>query len=273
MILVSLSTFYYPYFVKKNSLIVSSQEERLAIASDVILCAKYRWSLFSGINIKENASDTLNDNPLGIPMDVFSLDPEDIIYHRYRDVNEDFEIVMPTSGVSRFIMPYNYYNRPWYMWPGSTINMTLKIHSSKPPKKATVYLFKGEKKINNFFSNDRKFPAFEEEMDFHEKKSNDIFWTIEDNDYYYMAVHFDGEKGTVFQSNITFDFKYIDIDEYSWLPDTAKHVQGVGKTVTFKPHRSRNITLCYLHPLNPNSLESDSIHIQTSYSSINGNVL
>ena len=260
-----LTTFSTPYMIINATNMLKIHDEQLGIASDVIQCAEHHWGHhFSTMTLKENASDLLNDNPKGLPMDVFSLNQADIEYHHYEDVNMDYEIILPTAGINRFIMPYNYYNRPWYMWQDSTIDMSVNIIHTEQLTEARVYLFKGEKAINEFFDDELKLPTFEEVIDL-VTQPNTIFWNVKQNDYYYVAVHLKGPKDTILQSNITFNFKYIDTDDYSWLGNSAQHIKGVGETVRLGWSRSSNLTLCYLHPLDRNSLESPSIHIDVSY--------
>ncbi len=136
----------------------SYQTNYLAIASDVIQCAEPSLLYqYNNIVVNETPSDPVNDNPEGLIMDLFTLKEKDIKYRTYLDNRNHFELVLPITGANRFIMPYNYYNRPWYLWAGSTIDITYQIKCNKRPAKAILYLFKGEKMINLFF--------FREEID------------------------------------------------------------------------------------------------------------
>ncbi len=245
----------------------SLHDEYLGIASDVILCARRKKpSFLTMVTIKENNTDFQNDNANGIPMEVFSLHSKDIKYHQYEDPHMDFELVLPVTGTNKFIIPYNYYNRPWYMWPGSTINITLDINSTHQPKEALAYLIKGDKSINKFFRDNKHLSHYEQEVDLIKTDSNAIFWTVQENDYYFVGFLINADKDTIFKANITFNFKYIDTDDYPWLFDSARHIKRIGDIAKVRLLLNNNITLCYLHPLNPSSLESDSIHIETSYS-------
>ena len=247
-----------------------SQSNTLAIESDVVECAKpsllYRYST---IVVTETPSDTRNDNPKGLTMDLFSLKKSDIIYHSNMDTHKNYELILPTSGLSRFIMPYNYYNRPWYLWSGSTIKITFKVVYKEKPSKAVLYLFKGETKINSFFSEKSEIPAYEEHTDMLSTDGNNsVFWQVQDNDYYYIAVYTFGTKDTIFQSNITFNFTYIDVEDYPWLKDTSERATGINQPLTLHHSISspnNNRTLCYMHPIPSSSLESPSIHLNTVY--------
>lgn len=241
----------------------------LAIASDVIECAKPNWlQKYSTITITETASDSLNDNPNGLPMDVFSLKASQIIFHNYEDKHLNFELLLSDTGPNRFLLPYNYYNRPWYMWTGSNISLTFNLNYTEKPTVASAYLFKGEDAINSFLRDMEKVPVHEEVVDIFSVGRSSVFWQVKHNDYYYVAVHVNGEKNTLFQCNVTFNFKYIDTSDYLWLPASAKHVGGVDDTVTLEhsllsPNSNR--TLCFMHPLDPTILESPSIHLDVSY--------
>ena len=247
-----------------------SQSNTLAIASDVVECAKpsllYRYST---IVVTETPSDTRNDNPKGLTMDLFSLKESDIIYHSFVDTHKNYKLILPTSGLSRFIMPNNYYNRPWYLWSGSTIKITFKVVFKEKPSKAVLYLFKGETKINSFFSEKSEIPAYEEHTDMLSTDGNNsVFWQVQDNDYYYIAVYTFGTKDTIFQSNITFNFTYIDVEDYPWLKDTSERATGINQPLTLYHSVSspnNNQTLCYMHPIPSSSLESPSIHLNTVY--------
>ncbi len=98
--------------------------------------------------------------------------------------------------------------------------------------------------------------------------SHSVHWQVAHNDYYFVAVHTIGKEDTIFKANMTFNFTYIDVDDYPWLKDTAQRANGVNQPLSL--HRSIssgriNKTLCYLHPLPAGSLDSDSIHISTDY--------
>ena len=265
--LMLLSCGIISYTVVSNSRRHSST---LAIASDVVECATpslLRW--YSSITVNETATDALNDNPRGLTMDLFSLKESDIVYHHYLDHNQDFELVLPSNGASRFIMPYNYYNRPWYMWKDSAITISYSIDYNKvEPTKAVIYLFKGEDKINSFFAKDDATPSYEKHVNMLSSDGDkSIVWKIHDNDYYYVGVHATGSKGTIFKSNVTFNFTYVDVDDYPWFKDTAQRASGVNQPLTLYNSNSwkANRTLCYMHRVSSNSLQSISIHLNTTY--------
>ncbi len=257
-----------------SSYVVASMHQHrtstLAIASDVIECAKpnllYRYSR---IVVNETPSDPVNDNPKGLIMDLFTLDKNDIKYHVYLDNRNNFELVLPTTGVNRFIMPYNYYNRPWYLWAGSTIDITYRINYKQKPTKAILYLFKGDTSINSFFSKTKPIPRHEQQIDMLSVDGiSSIHWQVQHNEYYFVGVHTVGAKDTIFKANMTFNFTYIDVDDYSWLKNTAQRANGVNHPLTLYrsiSSWSTNKTLCYLHALPDNSLDSDSIHVDTDY--------
>ena len=248
----------------------------LGIAGDVIDCSIPRtksgsnlWN-YSAVNITEVASDKLNDNPKGLPMDVFSVNAKEIVYHNYSDVHTDFQLTLSRTGINRFIIPPNYFNRPWYMRTNSTISLEIALKYTQKPKIAYVCILKGEAAIKTFLNNHTFVPKPEYKQDLFEMmdhKSNTV--EIRDNGYYYVAIHITGKKGTMFYSNTTFNFLYIDIKDYDI--NNAEQVDGIGESVVYPINASENkITLCYIHPLKPNQLASPSIHLNIEY--VNSNL-
>ena len=216
--------------------------------------------------LSENATDYLNDNPKGLPMSVFSLNSRDVKFHTYVDENPGFELALPTNGTSRFIMPYNFYNRPWYLWKNSTIRVSVDIIYTEEPVEAFMYLFKGQDAINDFFDDKEPIPPYEEMVDLNTMTSDSVLWTIKTNDYHYVGILMNGIKGTLVKSNVTFSFLYIDTDDYPWLQtNSTTHLSGVGHSVNLGWSGSSNLTLCHLYPIDPHLLESTSIHINVAY--------
>ena len=255
------------FFISVARYSSSVKDGQLGIASDVIQCARPHWTHFlSTMVLSENATDYLNDNPNGLPMSVFSLNSRDIKFHTLVDENPDFELVLPANGTSRFIMPSNYYNRPWYLWKNSTIRVSVDIIFTEEPVEAFMYLFKGEEAIHTFYSNDPlKSSSYEEKVDLISLNSKTILWTAKNNDYYFIGVRIDGSLGTVFQSNITFTILYIDMEDYTWLLNSTEYLRDLQSHLSLGWSGSSNITLCYMHLVDPKSLESSSIHIDVSY--------
>ncbi len=261
MFLISaiVCTYYYCQYFN------SDEDEYLGIAGDVIQCANRKHSdYFPTAKIREHVSNDHNDNPEGLPMTIYSLSLNHIIYRDCSEPSGNYELVLPVSGVNRFIMPYNYYNRPWYMWPGSTINIA--FHMDRQPSEAWVYLFKGDSAINDFINNIDHFPASQNEVDLLRDASKNIFWKISDNDYYFVAVHINGSEDTKFRANITFNIKYVDRNDYPWVSQSAQLITGINDYQTIYLLGIRNITLCDISPLDASSPPLNSIHIKTAYS-------
>ena len=239
----------------------------LGIASDVIDCAFLdgpQSLSYSTVNITQVNSDKQNDNHIGIPVDVFSVRRSAIKYHTYVDNHKDFELTLSRSGVNRFIVPYNYFNRPWYMRKNSKISLQFFIDFIEKPTEAYAYILKGEDIIIDFLTDLKSEPNYEHKLNVFDNIRNFRVSEIQHNDYYYVGMHINGKKGTKFSCNITFNFMYIDADDYDM--SDSKHMSRIGDSVLYPiDSLNRNATLCYIHPLGANSFESPSIHFNVVY--------
>ena len=256
-------------FVGITNVILSlpkSNYNRLAIASDVIDCCDTQEAplLYSKVNITEVASDKLNDNKNGIPIEVFSVRKNTIRTHNFTDTHTNFEYTLFRNGINRFLIPYNYFNRPWYMRKGSNITVEFALNYTKQPDTAFLYVLKGEHAIQQFLDNNRSEPHYEQKLDIIKiiHKSSTI--QINDNGYHYLAMDIIGIKGTVFTSNITFNIVYIDADDYD--RENAVKLDGLGdSTIIQLDAQDKNTTLCYVHSIDPDKLESPSVHVDIVY--------
>ena len=248
--------------------LVSSTIENLnmlGITGDAMECATPNClRMLSDINVKEEAK--FDDNPNGFQMDVFELSSDDIKkkFRIHVDKNEDKKQEFDSSGSQTFIIPHDYYSRPWYMWYGSSITISYNLNYSHKPSDAVLYLIRGDEDINNFVSGST---FHHEKKDFLLHDSGQIHWEVRNNGYYFVAVHINAEEGTIFNFNITFALKYINPDDFSsWIRESAKLVGGVGSTATLKhsiTSLNSNHTLCYLHLTE--SPGSSRIHLDVSF--------
>ncbi len=239
---------------------------RLAIASDVIDCYDPQLNpfLYSRINLTEVASDKLNDNANGIPIDVFSIRKTEIKNHNFTDTHTNFEHTLFRNGINRFIIPYNYFNRPWYMRRGSNITVEFALNYTKQPDTAFLYVLKGEDGIVKFLEDNQTEPRYEHKLDLFKIVHRSSTIQIYDNGYHFVAMDIVGIKGTVFTSNITFNIVYIDADDYD--RENAVAIDHLNDSAIISlDKQNKDATLCFIHSIDPDKLESPSVHIDIVY--------
>ena len=240
----------------------------LAIASDVIDCdilTSQRSLFYSTIGIKQTKSDERNDNEEGFEVDVFSVDRANLIFHNH--IDSHIFIKTLTAPHTRFIIPYNYYNRPWYMRRNSKITLEFKLQKSNPTQtRAYAYIINGETNINKFL--DRKHldtePDFEHKIDILDFLNSPQTVTLHNNGYYFVAVDITTNAYAKFMANVTFNFIYIDRDDYNLT--SFQTINGNDDSVNYPLGISgKKQIFCYIHPLPPGSFASPSVHLEIEY--------
>ena len=244
----------------------------LAIASDVIDCdvlpVRASW-FYSAITITELATDEMNDNADGFLIDVFSVKKSELKYHKFTRVRQPFVRSLEKLSKNRFIVPYNYYNRPYYMRHNSNITLQFDIRTSlqenalqQLPTEAVAYLFNGERHVNDFIEDSTSTPHYEQKLNILEDLRSTRTFSVKNNGYYYVAVEVSTDSGIDFMCNVSFNVFYIDSDDYN-LTESLQ-IEGVGFSVTHPLDvNGRNSILCFIH--NENTFDSISVHLVIDY--------
>lgn len=238
----------------------------LALASDVIDCdilpTQSSW-FYSAIEVTESATDEANDNKDGFQIDVFSVKKSELKYHNFTDIRPPFVRPLGKSSNNRFIVPYNYYNRPWYMRKNSKITLNFDIQTSalKLPNKAVAYLFNGEQHVNDFIEDSSSTPHYQQKLNILDDLRSTKTFLVNDNGYHFVAVEISTDVGINFMCNVSFNVVYIDRDDYNLT--NLEHIPGVGYSITHSlDANGRNLILCFIHHLD---FGSPSIHLVIDY--------
>ena len=234
--------------------------QTLAIASDVIDCnllpGGYSW-LYSHFRISQVASDKSNDNEDGIPMDIYSIIRDNLTYHILFPSPKIFSGSLTTN---KFIIPLNYYNRPWYMRVNSSISLEFRIESNTNSKFAPfAYVIKGDGDANSFLNSNRRVPSRHEcKIDVIKTPNETVI--IRGNDYYYVVVVADAESIINFFARVTFNVVYLDSDDLSGIA-RVRTVDGTGVSQAL-PFKESNTTLCFIHNITG---EANSVHLHMDF--------
>ncbi len=237
--------------------------QTLAIASDVIDCnllpGGNSW-LYSHLTISQVASDKSNDNKDGIPMDIYSIRRDYLTYHNHSTVTKTFNESL--NGTEKFIIPYNYFNRPWYMRVNSSISLEFRIESNTNSKFALfAYVIKGDSDANSFLNSNRRVPSrYEHKIDITKTPNETVI--IRGNDYYYVVVVADAESIINFFARVTFNVVYLDSDDLSGIAK-VHIVDGTGVSQVLPlPFKESNATLCFIHKITG---EANSVHLHMDF--------
>ena len=237
----------------------------LGIAGDAIECSNPgHLQRLSSIEIDEVVADKEGDNPEGLQMSVIPCSKRNIgtIMRDFTDsnLNEKQEL----NKQNYLLIPLLYYNRPWYMWCGSSIHVTYSFVHHDKVHTAVAYLLKGEENFNHFYSHE----DFQYEMKrdlLQGGNINEISWKVNKTGYYYIGVYTDTE-GAALLYNVTFNVRNIGTAKLCPNNTTCgKPIGEIGHKVTFThslQSPNTNHTLCYLHEVN--SQTRNSIHIRVS---------
>ena len=243
----------------------------MAIAGDVIDCdlllsPEKAW-FYSNVVATEVNSDEENDNEEGFQIDFFSIEKSRLKYHNITEVPKPpFVRSLNKSSNSRFIIPYDYYNRPWYMRKNSniTLNFDFQDHFQLPTK-AVAYIINHQQNIDDFTDNPASTPYYEQKIDILGSLRRTLTVTINNSGYHYVGVEISSDVNVDFMFNVSFNFLYIDKDDYDLQSTNLRQIERIGQSQSLPlDDEGRNLTLCY--PYNrPNEIGSSSIHLNIIY--------
>ena len=223
---------------------IPHNNKHLAVAGDVIDCgvplARYAW-FYSGVMV---TLDEKKDEE-GFQIDFFSIEKSRLKYHKITKVPEPpFIISLNKSSNNRFIIPYDYYNRPWYMRKNS--NITLNFDFQNPlqlPTKALAYIINHEENIDDFIA--ASTPHYEQKIDILHSLNKTLTVTVNDSGYHYIGVEISSDKNVVFMCNITFNIVYIDADDYELQSTNLRLIDRNGQSRSLPlDDKGINLTLC-----------------------------
>ena len=246
--------------------LLSTHDQSLAIASDVIDCEHLEpWQNFfnSEVEIKQIASDKFNDNSNGLQMDVVSIPERKIVYRKYFSAG-NFQATLPRNKLNRFVVPDGYYGRPWYLRKNSNISLQVSVvNYESPPSKMVAYVILGDENVNSFLDPSYPTPHYEYSIDLLLAKDEDHTIRLDRNGYFYVVVEIQTVSQLDFFANVTFDFFYIDSDDYNFT--RSKNLGGVGESVRFPLDLwGKNLVLCSVAPL-PSEVYHRTIHVFMVY--------
>lgn len=242
-------------------------EKSLAFASDVIDCEHLKsWQHFfySKVQIKEIKSDKSNDNSDGLQIDVVSIPKGKIVYHKTSYTGE-YEATLLENELKPFIVPENYFQRPWYLRKYSNISLQVTISNYEiPPSKMVAYVILGDDNVNSFFANSFPKPRYEYMIDLLSVEDKVHTITLDRSGYYYVVVEVNTISQLDFFANVTFDYLYINTDDYNF--NLTRHLGGVGEVVDYPlDWIGRSLVLCSVTPIPPKNDQSATIHLLVQY--------
>ena len=242
----------------------STHDQSLAIASDVIDCeylASWQYFLYSQVEIKQIAIDKFSDNSNGLQMDVVSIPKSKIVYHEYSNAG-NYEGFFLGNELYHFSVPPDNYERPWYLRKNSNISLQVSIANyENPPSKMKAYIIIGDENINSFLDPPYPTPRYEYSIDLLPAMKEVHTINLDRSGYYYVAVEMQTVSQLEFFAYVTFDFFYINSNDYNFT--FHKMLGCVGESVNY-PLDRKSLVLCSVAPLPPED-DQRSIHVIMQY--------
>ena len=222
--------------------------------------------LYSEIAITEVVTSGKNDSKK-VPVSVFSVDKKKL---EYNTSHVSLSFTKSLNESSRFIISSNDQNRSLYMRPKSNITSETVIQGS--PTKATVYIIKGEKNAYDFIEDPTSVPHYDDKIDIIGASVKSKTVTIENSDYYYVAVDIATDEAIEFTCNISFFIIYINGNN-DYLQDllftNSQQIKEVGDRIHVPlDQEGRNVTLCYIHDprsTNGTNITPQHVHLNIEY--------
>ena len=233
------------------------------MGGDVIDCEQLEpWQkpFYSEVSIMQQATDQ-NDNKKGLTMKTVPVQRNKLKFHacKYSGI-VDTEI----NDTKPFVIPENYFNRPYYMWEGSNFSMYVNLsYYEIQPSEIMAYIILGDENFNSFVNNPHSKPHYEYSIDLLSWDNQVYHQTLNKHGYYYVVVQVQTDSKVHVFAIVRFDFFYLDNKDYDF--SLANDLE----TVNVPVHNSldiynKNITLCSVNTVS-GDLDSNTIHVLLDY--------
>ena len=237
----------------------------LAVAGDVIDCSglddSWHKVFYSSVSITQVATDVVNDNPLGLSMEIASLDRRDLKFHP-RNLSGTFEDTL-SNKTNVFVIPEGIFQHPVYMWAGSNVTIDVMMNYLVWPKELTAYVILGDQNLNSFFSNPWVTPKHEYKFSLLENTHQTYHYTFRKNGYFFIAVRIQTDEESNFTANVQFDYSAIIKQDYNF-----KHGQTLATVKSTLSEaldiRDQELVVCVIDD-HPDSYSHFTIHLDLAY--------
>ena len=235
----------------------------LAYSSDVVDCQDFTNSLqhllYDNVIVTEKKLDSDNS---ATEIKIFSIFRDKIIPH-FESQNGTSMVMFTNSRDSKpFLIPDDYFNRPWYLRKNSNITFEVTFHFEDPPSMAQLYLFNNEFDMNSFLKDPRGIPRYIQKLDL---LTDELVFSITENSYYYVVADIQTEHKLYFSVEVKFNIIYIDADDYQDAYRMTLGQDGDTAKVPIDIHGRKRV-LCSVSPLPDGSDDSPSTHVVLTYS-------